>query len=192
MWLALFAVVALVNYFVFVFLGPIGKRGPKLQDISGAHKRGDTFAEWFDMGCQRYQEGDFKGAIEAYTEAIALKPDEIQPYFNRGIVYLDLRMNDKAIDDYNTVIVMNPEYAEAYTNRGWVYLQNSLFECAIRDCNKALALEPHTARAYHTRGLAYKGKGMLEAARKDFQKSCELGDSQGCRAYKRLSKNGES
>lgn len=192
MWLGLFALVALVNYFVFVRLGPIGKKEPMLHDTKEGHKRADTFAEWFDTGCKRYQEGDLKGAIEAYTEAIALKPEEIRSYFNRGIAYIELHMHDKAIDDYNTVIAMNPDYSEAYNNRGWAYLQKGLFDPAIRDCNKALTLDPHMATAYHTRGMAYKGKGMLETAKRDFQKSCELGDAHGCKAYEGLKKNDES
>ncbi len=190
MWLVLFALVALVNYFVFVHLRPIDKKGATLHDIKEGHKRADTFAEWFDTGCKRYQEGDLKGSIEAYTEAIALKPEEIRSYFNRGIAYIELHMHDKAIDDYNTVIAMNPDYSEAYNNRAWAYLQKGLFDPAIRDCNKALNLDPNMATAYHTRGMAYKGKGMLETAKRDFQKSCELGDAHGCKAYEGLSKTG--
>ncbi|MFW6148056.1 MAG: tetratricopeptide repeat protein [Thermodesulfobacteriota bacterium] len=189
-WVALFAMVALLNYFVFVLLGPIGKKGVNPSETN-EHTSADTFAKCFDMGCKKYQEGDFRGAIEAYTEAIALKPDEIQPYFNRGIAYIDLHMNDKAIDDYNTVLVMNPDYAEAYKNRAWAYLQNGLFDYAIRDCSKALKLDPYMAEAYYTRGLAYKGKGMLETAKKDLQKSCGLGDSHGCKAYKEVLKPGD-
>jgi tetratricopeptide (TPR) repeat protein len=186
MWLGLFALVALVNYFVFVRLGPIGKSQPDLHDSKEGHKRADTFAEFFDTGYKRYQDGDLKGAIEAYTEAIALKPEEIMAYVSRGIAYIGLDMYDEAIDDYNTVLAMNPDYSEAYHNRGWAFLHKGRFDPAIRDCTKALALEPNMATAYHTRGLAYKGKGMAARAKSDFQKSCELGDSHGCKAYEGL------
>jgi tetratricopeptide (TPR) repeat protein len=191
MWLGLFALVAFVNYFVFVHLRPLHNKGPKLHQIKEWHKRADTFAECFDTGSKRYQEGDLKGSVEAYTEAISLKPEEIRSYFNRGIAYIELNMHDKAIDDYNTVIAMNPYYAEAYNNRGWAYLQKGLFDSAIRDCNKALNLDPNIATAYHSRGMAYKGKGMLEMAKRDFQKSCEMGDIHGCREYERLSNTGD-
>lgn len=189
-WLALFALVAFVNYFVFIHLGSINKRELEIRPAQEGHKRADTFSEWFDKGCKRYQEGDLKGAVEAYTEAIVLKPEEIGSYFNRGIAYLKLGMHDKAIDDYNKVIALNPDYAEAYNNRGWAYLQKGLSDLAIQDCNKALVLDPNMATAYHTRGIAYKDKGLLEMAKKDFQTSCELGDINGCREYEQLSKTG--
>ena len=63
-----------------------------------------------------------------------------------------------------------------------------LFDLAIQDCTQALALNPNIATAYHTRGMAYKSKGLLDRAREDFQKSCELGDINGCQAYRELSK----
>jgi len=186
LWLALFALVALVNYFVFVRLGPIDKKGLNLHDIKEGHKRADAFAECFDTGCKRYQERDLKGAIEAYSEAIALKPEEIRSYGNRGIAYIELHLYGKAIDDYNTVIAMDPDNSQAYNNRGRAYLHKGLFDPAILDCNKALTLDPHMAITYRTRGMAYKGKGMLERAKSDFQRSCELGDAHGCRAYEGL------
>jgi len=186
LWLGLFAVVALVNYFVFVRLGPIGKKRPNLYDIREGHKRADAFAECFDTGCKRYQEGDLKGAIEAYSEAIALKPEEIRSYVNRGVAYIELHLYGKAIDDYNTVIAMDPDNSEAYHNRGRANLQKGFLDPAILDCNKALTLDPHMAIAYYTRAMAYKKKGMLERAKSDFQKSCELGEAHGCKAYEGL------
>jgi tetratricopeptide (TPR) repeat protein len=186
LWLGLFALVALLNYLVFVRLGPIGKKGPKLHGISEGYKRADAFAECLDAGCTRYQEGDLKGAIEAYSEAIALKPEEIRSYLNRGVAYIELRLYDKAIDDCNTVIAMDPDHSEAYHNRGRACLQKGLLETAILDCSKALTLDPHMAIAYRTRGMAYKEKGMLERAKSDLQKSCELGDAHSCKAHQDL------
>jgi tetratricopeptide (TPR) repeat protein len=189
LWLGLFALVAVVNYFVFVRLGPINKQAPNEHTMKGTDKRADEFAEYFDMGCKRYQEGDLKGAIGAYTEAISLKPEEMKTYFNRGAAYSELNLYDKAINDYTTVIAMNPDSSEAYHNRGRAYLQKGLWDQAILDCSRALTLDPHMATTYQTRGMAYKGKGMLETAKRDFQKGCELGDKHGCREYKKFTKS---
>jgi tetratricopeptide (TPR) repeat protein len=186
LWLGLFALVVLVNYFVFVRLGPIAKKRPNLYDIKEEHKRADAFAECFDTGCKRYQEGDLKGAIEAYSEAIARKPEEIRSYVKRGAAYSELRLYNQEIDDYDTVIAMDPDNSGAYHNRGRAYLKKGLLDPAILDCSKALTLDPHMAIAYRTRGMAYKGKGMLERAKSDFQKSCELGDAHSCKMYEGL------
>jgi tetratricopeptide (TPR) repeat protein len=191
-WAALFALVAFVNYVVFLRLEPINKKGLKIGPAQEERNRADTFAEWFDKGCKKHQEGELRGAVEAYTEAIVLKPEEIRSYFSRGIVYIQLGMLDKAINDYNTVIALNPDYTEAYHNRGRAYLQKGQFDLSILDCSTALDLDPHMATAYHTRGKAYKGKGLVELAKKDFQKSCVLGDVSGCRDYKKISETGNN
>lgn len=182
-WLGLFALVVFVNYLFFVRLGPINKKEINIDPTQKGHKRPNTFAEWFYAGYKRHQEGDVMGAVEAYTEAIILEPEEPRSYFNRGIVYIKMGEHDKAIDDCNKVIALDPGYAEAYNNRGWAYFQKGLFDRAIQDCNQALLLDPNMAAAYHTRGMAYKGKGLLDMAKNDFQKSCKLGDKKSCKAY---------
>jgi tetratricopeptide (TPR) repeat protein len=187
-WLGLFGLVVLVNYLFFVHLGPLKEKEIKIAPTLTGHKRSNTFEKWFDKGYKRYQEGDLAGAVEAYTEAIILRPEEIRSYFNRGIVYIEIGKQDKALDDYNKVIILNPDYAKAYNNRGWAYFKKGLFDLAIQDCTQAIILDPNMATAYHTRGMAYEGKGLFDIARNDFQKSCELGDLNGCRAYGELSR----
>jgi tetratricopeptide (TPR) repeat protein len=186
-WLGLFGLVVFVNYVFFVHLAPIKEKQINTVPTLKGHKRSDTFEDWFDKGYKRYQGGDLKGAVEAYTEAIILKPEEIRSYFNRGTVYIQMGKHDRALDDYNKVITLDPDYAEAYNSRGWAYFQKGLFDLAIQDCTQALILDPDMATAYHTRGMAYKGKGLFDMARDDFQKSCELGDIDGCQAYGELS-----
>lgn len=188
LWLGLFALVILVNYLFFVHLGPLNEKEPKGRPPLGGNTESHTYEEWFNRGSERYLEGDLNGAARAYGEAVILNSEETGPYFNRGIVYIKMGELDKALDDYSAVIRLNPDYAEAYNNRGWAYLQKGLFDLAMQDCTQALALNPDMATAYHTRGMAYKGKGLLDRARDDFQKSCELGDINGCQAYRNLSK----
>lgn len=187
-WLGLFGLVVFINYIFFVHLEPIKEKEIKIGPTLEEHKSSDTFADWFDKGYKKYQEGDLMGAADAYTKAIILKPEETRSYFNRGIIYTKIGKLDKAINDYNKVIVLNPNYAKAFNNRGWAYLQKGLFDLAIQDCNQALLLDSDIATAYHTRGMAYKGKGLFDIAKNDLQKSCELGDNNGCQEYGELLK----
>jgi len=188
MWIGLVALVVFLNYLVFVRLGPLGKKditaGPVLKEKTGAN----TYDQWFDTGYKRYQQGDLRGAAEAYTQAVMQQSDDVRSHFNRGIVYITMGEYDKAIEDYNKVISIQADYPEAYHNRGWAYLHKDKFDHAIEDCNQALLLNPDIAPAYLTRGMAYKAKGLLDMAKGDFQKSCELGDNNGCQAYGELSK----
>jgi tetratricopeptide (TPR) repeat protein len=185
-WIGLVALVVFLNYLVFYYLAPFGKKeitaGPVVKENAEAH----TFEHWFNEGHKNYQKGDLSGAEDAYTQAIMQQPDDVKSHFNRAIVYITMAEYDKAIQDYTKVIAMQADYPEAYYNRGWAYFHKDMFDNAIEDCNQALLLNPDMASAHLTRGMAYKAKGLLDKAKSDFQKSCELGDNNGCQAYGEL------
>ena len=95
-------------------------------------------------------QGDFDGAIAAYTEAIRLNPENAQPYSSRGQAYLRKGEVDKAIADCNKAIELDPMMAEAYCCRCDSHGRNGDFDKAIADCTRRFAstrTEPrHTAR----------------------------------------------
>ena len=64
-------------------------------------------------------------AIEDYSTAITLKPDDAAVYVLRGIAYQRHGDFENAIADYNTAITLKANYAEIYYNRGeaWLHLQ---------------------------------------------------------------------
>jgi tetratricopeptide (TPR) repeat protein len=187
LWVGLCGLIIFVNYLFFVYLGPLNEKKVKSRQPLKVNGQSNTYyEEWFNKGSERYQAGDFSGAVRAYSEAVILMPEKTEPYFNRGIAYIKMGELDKALHDYSKVIRLNPDYAKAYNNRGWAYLQRGLFDLAIQDCTQALLLDPAMATAYHTRGMAYKGKGLTDRAGDDFQKSCKLGDINGCQAYRQL------
>ena len=189
MWIGLFGLVAVVNYIFFVHLGPAGKKeireGQQLKESATSVPPVD----WFDKGHERYQEGDLKGAAEAYTRAIAFSQKEGRSYNNRGVVYHMMGDHDKAIADYNKAIALNPDYAEVFDNRARTYMRKGLWNRAIQDADRAILLNSKTATAYHTRAMAYQRKGLSGKAKDDFHKACELGSTISCRAFKELSKS---
>ncbi len=84
--------------------------------------------------------GDYKGAIEAYTEAIELQPDFAMAYFNRALVKRKLEDYQGAIDDYSKAIELIDYYTIAYHNRGIAYILIGELEKACIDWNKAYEL----------------------------------------------------
>ena len=64
------------------------------------------------------KQGEYQEAIDDYTSAIKINPDDADAYVNRGAAYHNLGKHQEAIDDFNTAIKINPDYAKAYYNRG--------------------------------------------------------------------------
>jgi tetratricopeptide (TPR) repeat protein len=64
----------------------------------------------------------YNQAIEDFSQAIKLDPNNAEYYYKRGVTYGNLNQHQKAIEDFNEAIRLNPKYAEAYSNRGFVYM----------------------------------------------------------------------
>ena len=116
----------------------------------------------------------YNDAITHYTEAIALNPERVGAYNNRGNAYRITGDFDAALEDFNKAIELNPEDAEVYSNRGLVYDDTGDFATALEDYNKAIALNPELTEAYSNRGVVYANIGDFAAAIKDFNEAIEL------------------
>lgn len=127
------------------------------------------------------QRGNFKmmldqidEAIEDYSRAIELSPNNTAAYNNRGVAYQKKGKLDLAIKDYNKTIKLDPDDANAYCNRGNVYREKGEFNRAIDDTNTAINLNPSCTEAYNNRGAAYGAKGHFDNAIRDCSKAIEL------------------
>ena len=72
----------------------------------------------FNSGVDKYEQGDYQGAIADYNKAIEINLKDAITHTNRGNVKDDLEDYQGAIADYTKVIDMNPQFAPAYSIRG--------------------------------------------------------------------------
>ena len=119
-------------------------------------------------------EGRQQDAVDEYSKAIEIDPENAAAYNNRGKAYRDLGHPEEAIKDYNKAIELDPNNAVAYNNRGNAYRDLGHPEEAIKDHDKAIELDPNYAYAYNNRGNAYSDLGHPEEAIKDYDKAIEL------------------
>jgi tetratricopeptide (TPR) repeat protein len=111
--------------------------------------------DYFVSANNKYTAGNYQGALAEYDRAIALNPNYISAYSNRGLLR-SLRLNDQngALADYNKAIALDPKYATAYNNRGLLRsLRLNDQNGALADYNKAIALDPKYAIAHYNRGF---------------------------------------
>jgi len=99
-----------------------------------------TAEEWFNLGYDKRESGDYQGAIADYNQAIKIKPDYAEAYFVRGNAKYFLRDYQGAIADYNQAIKIKPDNAAAYNNRGNAKDNLRDKQGAINDYNQAAQL----------------------------------------------------
>ncbi len=116
----------------------------------------------------------FEKAIRHYTEALALKTDDPDIYYNRGLAHFNIDEYNNAISDYTKAIELKPDYADAYYHRGLTYVNSGQYDNAISDYTKAIELKPDYADAYYHRGLTYVNSGQYDNAISDYTKVIEL------------------
>lgn len=95
----------------------------------------------FQQGNVLMMLGQVNMAIEHYSHAIELNPNNASIYNNRGITYYTKGDNDLAITDLNKAIDLNPDYAMAYNNRGAAYGEKGDIDRSIADLNKGNYIE---------------------------------------------------
>ncbi len=116
-----------------------------------------SIKEWFEKGKKHHLREEYDKAIEAYTNVLALNPNNAEAYDtynNRGTAYAIKREYDRAIEDYTKAIALYPNNA-------------------------------NNAQAYYGRGLCYSVKGDMKMAISDFQKACDLGLAAACEHLQR-------
>jgi len=60
-----------------------------------------TAEDYFNSGFDKYNQQDYKGAIQDYTKAIELNPNYTDAYHNRGVAKGYLQDYRGEIQDYN-------------------------------------------------------------------------------------------
>jgi len=103
-------------------LDVIDKKAPDLfkemPGVSGEAKTTQqTSNSFFERGILFADRGDYDMAIEDFTEALKLQPDNIQAYYRRGLAYIKkFDSDDKAIADFSQAIKLDPNDKKAREN----------------------------------------------------------------------------
>jgi tetratricopeptide (TPR) repeat protein len=134
----------------------------------GDHRVPEETALPFRRGQQQMKAGDYQGAIQSFTKAIALHPKNAQAYASRGSAHQRLEQNEAAVLDYSQAILLAPREAFAYAGRGVCLVRLRRDDDAFADFNRALELEPDLAAALNGRGGVYFRRRQYAQAMRDF------------------------
>jgi tetratricopeptide (TPR) repeat protein len=183
-------IAALANQKTAVKTASYGESGSSVPKTAGA---------FLDRGILFGSRGDFDLAIEDFTEAIKLDPDNAAAYLQRSkalhagvskVSNLDENFEfiisgsgysektrdvyNSALEDASTAIKLSPALASAYHNRARLYNDMGEYDKAISDYTQAIRLDPNDASAYNGRGVTYSDKKDYDKAIADYTQAIRL------------------
>ena len=95
---------------------------------------------YIDQGIQHSQAGRYDQALQAFDQALKLKPNDPALITYKGIVYYAKGQNDRAMKEFEAAIKLNPSFGRAYYQRGMIYEKQEKYDQALADLKKAKSL----------------------------------------------------
>lgn len=142
--------------------------------LSGLALQGQTVESLIKEGRTLFQEKNYSAAIEKYSQALQLAPNNKAALNNRADAFLQLNENDLAIADCNAVLQVDGKNVYAYNNRGWAFRRKKMFNEAMLDFNTALSINPANEWTLQTRGLLLHEMKLYDLAIADFTELIRL------------------
>ncbi|MGO9580344.1 MAG: tetratricopeptide repeat protein [Desulfobaccales bacterium] len=95
---------------------------------------------YVDQGMQASQAGRYDQALQAFDQALKLKPNDPALITYKATVYYAKGNNPQAMQLCEQAIKLNPSFARAYYQRGMIYQSQEKYNEAVEDISKAKTL----------------------------------------------------
>jgi len=107
-----------------------------------------------EMGVSLRKNGDWKGAVQTYQQALSIIPNESGLHYNMGMAYAQGKEHYKAICEFEKAIAASSEILQESPlipyNIGMVYFQMKRYQDVDRYMRIALTIDPEFERARTT------------------------------------------
>jgi tetratricopeptide (TPR) repeat protein len=157
-----------------------------------------TAEGYMQLGESLAEQGLYPEAIDHFSAAIGMEPQNSEAFFLRGRAHYDYAAKlsveetgqppeavpflsedvseqmELAVADYSTAVELDPLYARAYNNRGNARATLGDLEEAVEDYDRALELDGSLSFTYFNRGLIHYQLLNYEASVADLEMYLQL------------------
>ncbi len=126
------------------------------------------------LGVALESDGDVRGAMRAYREAIALFPTESGFNVSLGNLLFSEGKHEEALQQYNDAIKKNPADSEIHYALGQAYLTLEKFDQAEEQFQRVIQMSPKETAGYYALGQAYRQQGKFKEAEMQLEKALAI------------------
>lgn len=136
----------------------------KIQTLKDIVKKDPkNLSAWVEMGNLYFDSNQPKEAIEAYTQYLAVKPDNPDVRTDMGIMYRKSGDFDQAIEEFKKAAQSDPNHVNSRYNLGLVLLHDKQdMKGAIKAWEEYLKVDSKSERAERVRTQMEKLKKMVK------------------------------
>ena len=143
------APVRLEDIFESIDSGGLKEAEASLRDLdSEAFPKEQVSEVWSHLGLAFQNNHDSKRALVAYQRARELNPQNLQAWFNGGMIQHEEGMLHPAMVCYEKAIELDPEQSKIWCNLGALQFQLGEFQKSVDSLNRAVSIKPDYARAW--------------------------------------------
>ena len=122
-------------------------------------------------GMKEYKEGNYEKALEDFSKAEKLFPDDADIPFYIGLTYLQLDKKEKAIEYFKKTLKINSNYLDAHFQLGMIFIQEKNYKDAISHLERVFRQQPEKENLGYFLGYAYFNLGNYKKALYYFEKN---------------------
>lgn len=122
-----------------------------------------------EQGDKLFRQKDYRNALDQYSQAVVLVPNNGYAHFWKGYAHYYLKENDLALAELDLALMQKYKPAEVYKVRWFVNYEAKNYDAALEDINKLRELEPGYTDFMLALGDIYFGKGAYRDALVPYQ-----------------------
>uniref|UniRef100_A0A3P9I0M5 Translocase of outer mitochondrial membrane 34 n=1 Tax=Oryzias latipes TaxID=8090 RepID=A0A3P9I0M5_ORYLA len=107
-------------------------------------KKGQSFKE---EGNALVKKGDYRKAIDKYTQSLQHNPTEVTTYTNRALCYLSVKQFQEAISDCDKALMIDSGNIKALYRRAQAHKELKNIKAFVEDLQSLLKVEPNNTAA---------------------------------------------
>ncbi|MBZ0157707.1 MAG: tetratricopeptide repeat protein [Alphaproteobacteria bacterium] len=125
-------------------------------------------AMYFRLGVSLSDEKRHREAIQAFGEAVRLKPGFVDAHVRLGIEYYRLGRYREAADSYRQALAIAPELVSLYNKLGTAYIMLGDYPSATDIFIQALRRDPDNPAMHFNLGIVHFLRGDKAAAEREY------------------------
>ena len=122
--------------FILVFLLQF-----QLMKASETKTEENKLSEFWKSAIQNNRNRNHYAALEDYSKALEIAPNNHLLFYNRGLTYANLQLLTQAINDFNNSIRIKSDFGPGYGDRGMAFYDLDQKDKACADFKKAADLK---------------------------------------------------